>query len=164
VTFDLLLAFVAFGFFIAVTPGPNSVVLLASRVNLALLRSVPHILGTVFGMVVMIAGGGMGLAGPFRTYPVLYGVLRWVGVAEHLGDHVERGSLSQGQGARGVTQIVEANLYREAGLLKVVQEGAHHSVAPADRGSCPSCSGRQSQDPPKSSPPFSPRAAWHGAR
>jgi hypothetical protein len=49
VTFDLLLAFVAFGFVIAVTPGPNNVMLLASGVNFGFLLSVPHILGTDFG-------------------------------------------------------------------------------------------------------------------
>ncbi len=81
VTFDLLLAFVAFGFVTAVTPGPNNVMLLASGVNFGFLRSVPHILGTAFGMVVMIAGVGVGLGGLFRAYPVLYGVLRWVGAA-----------------------------------------------------------------------------------
>jgi arginine exporter protein ArgO len=80
VTFDLL-TFVAFGFVTAVTPGPNNVMLLASGVNFGFLRSVPHILGTAFGMVVMIAGVGVGLGCLFRAYPVLYGVLRWVGAA-----------------------------------------------------------------------------------
>jgi hypothetical protein len=43
-------------------------------------------------------------------------------VAEHPGDRVERDSLSQGQGACGVTQIAEADIYREADLL--VESGA----------------------------------------
>lgn len=80
-TFDLLLAFATFGFVIAVTPGPNNVMLLASGVNFGFLRSVPHILGTAFGMVVMIAAVGVGLGGLFRAYPAIYDVLRWVGAA-----------------------------------------------------------------------------------
>ena len=43
---------------------------------------------------------------------------RRVGVAEHPGNRVERDALPQGQSAGGVTQVVEADLYREAGLLK----------------------------------------------
>jgi hypothetical protein len=34
---------------------------------------------------------------------------RRVGVAEQLGDRVERDALPQGEGAGGVTQVVEAN-------------------------------------------------------
>lgn len=80
-TLDLLLAFVAFGFVTAVTPGPNNVMLLASGVNFGFFRSVPHILGTAVGMVVMIASVGVGLGGLIQAYPVLYDVLRWVGAA-----------------------------------------------------------------------------------
>jgi len=81
VTFELLLAFTAFAFVTSVTPGPNNVMLLASGVNFGFLRSVPHILGIAFGIVVMTASVGMGLGGLFRTYPILYDVLRWVGGA-----------------------------------------------------------------------------------
>ena len=80
-TFELLLAFTAFAFVTSVTPGPNNVMLLASGVNFGFLRSVPHILGIAFGIVVMTASVGMGLGGLFRTYPILYDVLRWVGGA-----------------------------------------------------------------------------------
>ena len=45
---------------------------------------------------------------------------------------MERNALPQGQGASGVTQVVESDLCREAGLSKVAPEGAHHGVAPAD--------------------------------
>jgi threonine/homoserine/homoserine lactone efflux protein len=81
VTFDLLLAFVAFAFVTAVTPGPNNVMLLASGVNFGFLRSVPHMLGIAFGMMVLVAAVGVGLGGLFRAYPMLYEVLRWVGAA-----------------------------------------------------------------------------------
>lgn len=80
-TFELLVAFVAFAFVTSVTPGPNNVMVLASGANFGFLRSVPHILGIAFGMVVLTAAVGMGLGGLFRAYPALYDVLRWVGGA-----------------------------------------------------------------------------------
>ena len=45
---------------------------------------------------------------------------------------MERDALPQGQGAGSVTQVVEANLYREASLLEESPERAHHGVASAD--------------------------------
>ena len=80
-TFDLLLAFVAFAFVTAVTPGPNNVMMLASGVNFGFVRSIPHILGIAFGMTVLVAAVGVGLGGLFRAYPVFYDVLRLVGAA-----------------------------------------------------------------------------------
>lgn len=78
-SFELLLAFMAFAFVTSVTPGPNNTMLLASGANFGFRRSVPHMLGIAFGIVVMVAAVGMGLSGLFRAYPVLYDVLRWVG-------------------------------------------------------------------------------------
>lgn len=80
-TLELLLAFVAFAFVTAVTPGPNNVMMLASGVNFGFFRSVPHMLGIAFGMTVLVASVGVGLGGLFRAYPLLYEVLRLVGAA-----------------------------------------------------------------------------------
>lgn len=80
-TLDLLLAFIAFAFVTAVTPGPNNAMMLASGINFGFRRSVPHILGIAGGIVVMVVAVGLGLGGLFRTYPALYTVLRWVGAA-----------------------------------------------------------------------------------
>ena len=41
---------------------------------------------------------------------------RWVSMAEHPGDRVERNALLQGQSASGVTQVMKADLRRKAGL------------------------------------------------
>src|SRR5918999_6573059 len=57
---------------------------------------------------------------------------RRVRVAEHPGDRVERYALAQGQGAGGVTQVVESDIYWEVSLLEESPEGAHHGVAPTD--------------------------------
>src|SRR5215211_8326616 len=57
---------------------------------------------------------------------------RRVGVAKHPRDRVERYALAQGQGAGGVTQVVESDIYWEVSLLEESPEGAHHGVAPTD--------------------------------
>ena len=57
---------------------------------------------------------------------------RRVGVAKHPRDRVEWDALPQGQSTSGVSQVVEANVYRKAGLLEESPERAHHRVAPAD--------------------------------
>ena len=80
-TFELLLAFVAFAFVTSATPGPNNIMMLTSGANFGFLRSVPHMMGIACGVAVMTAVVGMGLGGLFRAYPVLYDVLRWVGAA-----------------------------------------------------------------------------------
>jgi hypothetical protein len=49
-------------------------------------------------------------------------------VAVHPGDRVYRDALPQNQSAGGVTQVMEADLYREASLLEESPEGAHHEV------------------------------------
>ena len=80
-TLDLMLAFIAFAFVAAVTPGPNNVMVLASGVNFGFLRSVPHMLGIAFGVAVMTAAVGMGMGGLIRAYPAIYDALRLVGAA-----------------------------------------------------------------------------------
>jgi hypothetical protein len=45
---------------------------------------------------------------------------------------VERDALPQGQGAGGMTEVVEADVHRETGFLEESPMRAHHGVAPAD--------------------------------
>lgn len=80
-TLELLLAFVAFAFVAAVTPGPNNTMVLASGVNFGFRRTVPHMAGIVLGFTAMVASVGAGLGGLFLAYPVLYEILRWAGAA-----------------------------------------------------------------------------------
>jgi threonine/homoserine/homoserine lactone efflux protein len=80
-TADLLLAFALFAFVTSITPGPNNTMLLASGVNFGFNRTVPHILGVSCGFFVLVAAVGLGLGALFRSYPLLYGVLRYAGAA-----------------------------------------------------------------------------------
>ncbi|MCV4344007.1 LysE family translocator [Pseudomonas capsici] len=80
-SFDLLLAFALFAFVASVTPGPNNTMLLASGVNFGFQRSIPHMAGISIGFFVLIMAVGFGLGGLFKTWPVLYTILRYVGAA-----------------------------------------------------------------------------------
>lgn len=80
-TYDALIALVAFAFVTSVTPGPNNMMLLASGVNFGFRRTVPHMLGISLGHALMVFLVGIGLAGVFEAVPVLHRVLKVVSVA-----------------------------------------------------------------------------------
>jgi threonine/homoserine/homoserine lactone efflux protein len=79
-TYDLLLALVAFAFVTSVTPGPNNMMLLASGVNFGFSRTLPHMLGISFGHALMVVLLGLGLAGLFHALPALMTVLKILSV------------------------------------------------------------------------------------
>jgi len=78
---QLLFAFVLFALVMSFTPGPNNVMLLSSGINYGFRRTVPHILGVVFGFAFMVAAVGLGLGAIFITYPVLQTILKYLGAA-----------------------------------------------------------------------------------
>lgn len=78
-SFDLLIAFVAFAFVTSVTPGPNNTMLLASGVNFGIRRTLPHMLGISFGLMSLVLGVGLGLGKLFEQVPMLYVILRYAG-------------------------------------------------------------------------------------
>ena len=61
---ELFLALVGFAFVTSATPGPNTMMLLASGVNFGFKRTLPHILGVAcgFGLMLLIVGLGLGAA------------------------------------------------------------------------------------------------------
>jgi threonine/homoserine/homoserine lactone efflux protein len=59
-----------------VTPGPNNLMLMASGANFGIWRTLPHLLGVVFGFVLMIILVGTGLMQLFEAYPLSYELLR----------------------------------------------------------------------------------------
>lgn len=78
---DLLLGFALFALVTSITPGPNNTMLLASGVNFGFNRTIPHMLGITCGFFVLVVAVGFGLGAVFKTYPLLYSVLRYVGAA-----------------------------------------------------------------------------------
>ena len=78
---QLFIAFIAFAFVMAFTPGPNNIMLLSSGVTYGFRRTVPHMMGVSFGFAFMVGAVGFGLAAVFISYPVLQAVLKYLGAA-----------------------------------------------------------------------------------
>ncbi|KMW58238.1 Transporter, LysE family [Candidatus Rhodobacter oscarellae] len=77
---DLLLSLTLFAFVASATPGPNTLMLLASGANFGVLRSVPHMAGITLGFTVMIALVGIGLMGVFERLPAADSALKVLAV------------------------------------------------------------------------------------
>jgi len=79
-TFDVILALIAFAAVSSITPGPNNLMLMASGANFGLIRTVPHMFGVSIGFVFMVVLVGAGLVQIFDAFPVTYTVLKVVSV------------------------------------------------------------------------------------
>jgi threonine/homoserine/homoserine lactone efflux protein len=80
-SFDLFWALLIFTFVMTVTPGPNTMMLLASGVNFGFRATVPHMAGITLGFGLMTVLVGMGLGEVFKLFPVLYKALSYSGAA-----------------------------------------------------------------------------------
>jgi threonine/homoserine/homoserine lactone efflux protein len=78
---DVFLALLAFCVVAGVTPGPNNMMLMASGVNYGVRRTLPHLLGVVFGFALMVALVGVGLDAIFRRVPQALPAMRYAGAA-----------------------------------------------------------------------------------
>jgi hypothetical protein len=72
---SLDLSLLVFTFVMTLTPGPNTMMLLASGVNFGFRATVPHMAGITLGFGVMTLVVGMGLGEIFKLYPQLYAAL-----------------------------------------------------------------------------------------
>lgn len=77
---EMLLALTVYAAVASVTPGPNTLMLLASGVNFGFVRTIPHILGVVIGFAVMVTLVGLGLVGLFLGWPAARQILQAVSV------------------------------------------------------------------------------------
>jgi threonine/homoserine/homoserine lactone efflux protein len=73
---EILTALCTFAFVSSVTPGPNNLMLMTSGANFGIWRSIPHLLGIVFGFVLMVILMGTGLVRVFEAWPVSHDILR----------------------------------------------------------------------------------------
>lgn len=78
---SVLAALTAFAFVTTVTPGPNNLMLMASGANFGFRKTLPHMLGIMVGVSVMVLVVGGGLMALFDTYPLLNKVLQGVSIA-----------------------------------------------------------------------------------
>lgn len=76
-----LVSFLTFGFAIAASPGPNNALLWASGTTFGFRRTVPHILGTAFGLASMALAASAGLAALITAVPGLGFAMKLAGSA-----------------------------------------------------------------------------------
>ena len=77
---DLLLSLLAFCAAGSFTPGPNTIMLLASGVNFGLRPTVPHMAGITIGFTLMVLIVGLGLGAALLAVPELHAALRIVSI------------------------------------------------------------------------------------
>lgn len=75
-TYELILALMAFAFVSSITPGPNNLMLMASGANFGFQKTIPHMLGVGLGFTFMVILVGFGLMQVFDQYPVTYDLLK----------------------------------------------------------------------------------------
>ncbi|CAA6828497.1 MAG: Transporter, LysE family [uncultured Sulfurovum sp.] len=80
-TWSMLLSITSFAFATAMTPGPNNFMLLSSGLTFGYKKTLAHILGVMVGFPIMILAVGLGMGSVFEMYPVLYDVIKVVGIA-----------------------------------------------------------------------------------
>lgn len=61
------------------TPGPNNMMIMASGLNFGVQRSIPHLLGIISGVPVMMFMLGIGLDQVFKLYPGVFTLLKVLG-------------------------------------------------------------------------------------
>lgn len=79
--FSLFVALCTFAFISTVTPGPNNMMLLASGAQYGYVKTLPHMVGIVIGVAGLMVSTLLGVGALFSIFPVLYTILKVLGVA-----------------------------------------------------------------------------------
>ena len=61
------------------SPGPNNVVASYSGFNFGIIKTIPHMLGVVFGFTILVVAMNFGLINIFQNFPVIQEVLKYTG-------------------------------------------------------------------------------------
>ena len=78
---ELIAPVLSFAVSTTITPGPNTIMVMASGTNFGYRRTLRHILGISLGFPVMVIAVGLGLGGLFRALPGVHIVLKSLGCA-----------------------------------------------------------------------------------
>jgi threonine/homoserine/homoserine lactone efflux protein len=106
--------FITYAFVMSITPGPNNVMLTASGATFGFRRTLPHMLGVVFGFVVQLLAVCAGLSVLFTRWPALQTALSWAGAAYlvYLGVRMLRSADTRAQGKSRPVRFHEAALFQ----------------------------------------------------
>ena len=61
------------------SPGPNNIVASYSGFNFGILKTIPHMLGVIFGFTSLVVIMNFGLVNVFQKYPVIQEILKYTG-------------------------------------------------------------------------------------
>jgi len=81
VELGILVSLIGFAFATSATPGPNTLMLLASGVNFGFRRTIPHMMGIGVGFLGLLLCVGFGLGALLEQMPTLYLALKFAGGA-----------------------------------------------------------------------------------
>ena len=68
-----------FMFATSCSPGPNNVVASYSGFNFGILKTIPHMLGVIFGFTILVTIMNFGLINIFQKLPILQEILKYAG-------------------------------------------------------------------------------------
>ena len=80
-TITMIISITSFALASTMTPGPNNIMLLSSGLTFGYKRTIPHALGVNFGFLVMVICVGLGVGKLFEVFPLVYTVLKVVGIS-----------------------------------------------------------------------------------
>jgi len=80
-TITMIISITSFALASTMTPGPNNIMLLSSGLTFGYKRTIPHALGVNFGFPVMVICVGLGVGKLFEVFPLVYTVLKVVGIS-----------------------------------------------------------------------------------
>ncbi|KJY85908.1 MULTISPECIES: LysE family translocator [Vibrio] len=78
---QLMTAFLLFAVSISMTPGAGNIALIGLSSRYGVSATLPFIVGNAVGVIAILAGASVGLAGLLALYPTLYLALKWLGAA-----------------------------------------------------------------------------------
>ena len=74
-----LISLCLFMFVTSCSPGPNNIVASYSGFNFGILKTIPHMLGVIFGFTSLVAIMNFGLVNVFQKYPIIQEILKYTG-------------------------------------------------------------------------------------
>ena len=76
-----LISLCLFMFVTSCSPGPNNIVASYSGFNFGILKTIPHMLGVVFGFTTLVTITNFGLINIFQKFPIIQEILKYTGSA-----------------------------------------------------------------------------------
>ena len=104
-----------YSFVTSVSPGPNNTVLLTLSARFGQKGALPHLVGMVIGLSVMVIATSAGLGAFFTAYPAVYQVMKYVGFAYvlYMAWRIYRAAVPQpGEDGGSPTTIWRATLFQ----------------------------------------------------